>query len=59
MAKILTWRWKPEEKTDNAIDPAEKKKNRHHPRQREMFVKWQEKSYWNCEWVSELQVINK
>lgn len=52
MAKILTWRWKPEpnQSGDNT------KKGRSRQRQRELFVKWHDKSYWNCEWISELQV---
>lgn len=57
VAKILTWRWKPEPNVEGATDADAKKKNRHRHRQREMFVKWADMSYWHCEWVSELQVI--
>ncbi|XP_022245679.1 chromodomain-helicase-DNA-binding protein Mi-2 homolog isoform X2 [Limulus polyphemus] len=67
--KILTWRWaetsKPEseeskkeegEKDDiPATQPSTSKKNRQKP-MREFFVKWADKSYWHCSWVSELQL---
>ncbi|CAH0765490.1 unnamed protein product [Bemisia tabaci] len=59
VAKILTWRWckqedPPEEKPAEDGKPA--KKTRKPPRQREFFVKWHEKSYWKCDWLSELQM---
>ncbi|XP_049867284.1 chromodomain-helicase-DNA-binding protein Mi-2 homolog isoform X1 [Pectinophora gossypiella] len=44
VAKILTWRWKEQ--------PAKSKA----PRSREFFVKWHERSYWHCSWISEIQL---
>ncbi|KAL4714068.1 hypothetical protein ACJJTC_008422 [Scirpophaga incertulas] len=44
VAKILTWRWK---------DTSSKSKA---PRAREFFVKWHERSYWHCSWISEIQL---
>ncbi|XP_037973931.2 chromodomain-helicase-DNA-binding protein Mi-2 homolog isoform X1 [Plutella xylostella] len=41
--KILTWRWKEQGKSKAA-------------RSREFFVKWHERSYWHCSWISELQL---
>lgn len=48
----MTWRFKPEPNQPN--DATKKKGSRH--RQRELFVKWHDLSYWHCDWVSELQV---
>ncbi|XP_063359709.1 chromodomain-helicase-DNA-binding protein Mi-2 homolog [Cydia amplana] len=42
--KILTWRWKEHSAKSKA------------PREREFFVKWLERSYWHCSWISELQL---
>ncbi|XP_066997701.2 chromodomain-helicase-DNA-binding protein Mi-2 homolog isoform X3 [Anabrus simplex] len=60
VAKILTWRWKA---SHNELDhkpseePSTSKKPPRAPKpQREFFVKWHEKSYWHCDWVSELQM---
>ncbi|XP_045533776.1 chromodomain-helicase-DNA-binding protein Mi-2 homolog isoform X1 [Papilio machaon] len=44
VAKILTWRW---------LESAGKTKA---PRTREFFVKWHERSYWHCSWISEIQL---
>uniref|UniRef100_A0A1B6DUE7 Chromodomain-helicase-DNA-binding protein Mi-2 homolog n=1 Tax=Clastoptera arizonana TaxID=38151 RepID=A0A1B6DUE7_9HEMI len=58
VSKILTWRWaksKLEEKSPEEATSS-KKGLRNRPRLREYFVKWAEKSYWHCEWVSELQL---
>ncbi|XP_065200189.1 chromodomain-helicase-DNA-binding protein Mi-2 homolog isoform X2 [Planococcus citri] len=52
VSKILTWRYKPDPNQTN--DASKKKSLRQRPR--EMFVKWHEKSYWDCEWISELQL---
>jgi len=55
--KILTWRWiekKEEPKNEEASTSG--KPARKPQRQREYFVKWFEKSYWHCSWVSELQL---
>lgn len=57
VAKVLTWRWKIEPHKEENADSLAKQKSRSNTRQRELFVKWHEKSYWNCEWISELQVI--
>jgi len=67
VAKILTWRWADSKKLENKDDddkpseePSTSKRPPRKPKpQREFFVKWHEKSYWHCEWVSELQVCNK
>lgn len=48
--RILTWRWK---KAEESEDEKPKKNKR---REREFFVKWKERSYWHCSWVSELQM---
>ncbi|XP_071446539.1 chromodomain-helicase-DNA-binding protein Mi-2 homolog isoform X2 [Hetaerina americana] len=56
VGKILTWRWlerKPDEKEKEEEEGS--KKGPPKP-QREFFVKWQEKSYWHCDWISELQL---
>ncbi|XP_047988172.1 LOW QUALITY PROTEIN: chromodomain-helicase-DNA-binding protein Mi-2 homolog [Leguminivora glycinivorella] len=42
--KILTWRWKEHSAKSKA------------PREREFFVKWLDRSYWHCSWISELQL---
>ncbi|CAH2242042.1 jg25818, partial [Pararge aegeria aegeria] len=44
VSKILTWRWR---------EPSAKSKA---PRSREFFVKWHERSYWHCSWISEIQL---
>ncbi|XP_063233226.1 chromodomain-helicase-DNA-binding protein Mi-2 homolog isoform X2 [Bacillus rossius redtenbacheri] len=58
--KILTWRWverpSPEEERPSEEPSTSKKPPRQPPRLREFFVKWNEKSYWHCSWVSELQM---
>lgn len=58
VTKILTWRWvddpscnKPSEEPSTS-----KKPPKNNQRRREFFVKWHEKSYWKCEWISELQL---
>ena len=56
VGKILTWRWvetKAEAKKEEAPAVPPRKTP---PRLREFFVKWHEKSYWHCSWVSELQL---
>lgn len=50
--KILTWRWK-EITVSNEASTSKKPKV---TRCREYFVKWHESSYWNCDWVTELQL---
>ncbi|XP_075237625.1 chromodomain-helicase-DNA-binding protein Mi-2 homolog isoform X3 [Lycorma delicatula] len=60
VAKILTWRWaqSPEDKAkaEDGSNGSSAKKSLRGPKQREYFVKWCEKSYWHCDWVSELQM---
>lgn len=57
VSKILTWRWvetknePPKEDVPAAVPPRKTP-----PRLREFFVKWHEKSYWHCSWISELQL---
>lgn len=57
VAKILTWRWSepipedpknPQASTSKGPPPQ--------PRVREYFIKWKDQSYWNCSWISELQL---
>ncbi|KAG8225258.1 hypothetical protein J437_LFUL006490 [Ladona fulva] len=55
VGKILTWRWmerKPggDDKEDDDGKKGPKKS------MREFFVKWAEKSYWHCGWITELQL---
>ncbi|XP_031349384.1 chromodomain-helicase-DNA-binding protein Mi-2 homolog isoform X2 [Photinus pyralis] len=52
--RILTWRWAEttEEKQDAASGTSKPKK----VRQREFFIKWAERSYWHCSWISEIQL---
>ncbi len=59
MHKILTWRYKAEAPEEPPVDLPPGKKHRPRPRQRELFVKWLDKSYWACEWISELQVCDQ
>ncbi|VVC33210.1 Hypothetical protein CINCED_3A015046 [Cinara cedri] len=60
VSKILTWRWKPipEDPNKPADEQSEKVNRRRNKqqRQREYFVKWQDQSYWKCDWVSEVQM---
>ncbi|XP_022176627.1 chromodomain-helicase-DNA-binding protein Mi-2 homolog isoform X2 [Myzus persicae] len=60
VSKILTWRWKPiPEDPNKPVDEQSEKINRRRnkqQRQREYFVKWQDQSYWKCDWVSEVQM---
>ncbi|XP_050310914.1 chromodomain-helicase-DNA-binding protein Mi-2 homolog [Anthonomus grandis grandis] len=49
-AKILTWRW-----SEVEIPSKDKKEVTKH-RRREFFVKWHERSYWHCSWITELQL---
>ncbi|XP_070491390.1 LOW QUALITY PROTEIN: chromodomain-helicase-DNA-binding protein Mi-2 homolog [Chironomus tepperi] len=57
VAKILTWRWaepvpedpkNPQASTSKGPPPQ--------ARQREYFIKWKDLSYWNCSWITELQL---
>ncbi|XP_050421569.1 chromodomain-helicase-DNA-binding protein Mi-2 homolog [Adelges cooleyi] len=61
VSKILTWRWKPvpEDTSVKPVDEQQARINRRRnkqQRQREYFVKWQDQSYWKCDWVSEVQM---
>ena len=56
VAKILTWRW-----TETVIDEANPKPStsKSQPtvqRSREYFVKWKDRSYWHCDWITEMQL---
>lgn len=47
------------EDANKPVDEQTEKINRRRnkqQRQREYFVKWQDQSYWKCDWVSEVQV---
>ncbi|GBP65125.1 Chromodomain-helicase-DNA-binding protein Mi-2 homolog [Eumeta japonica] len=46
--KILTWRWDSPQSGQSGKSKA--------PRSREFFVKWHERSYWHCSWITELQL---
>lgn len=50
VSKILTWRW-----TEKPLDGAEGSSKKG-PRRREYFVKWHERSYWHCDWITEMQL---
>uniref|UniRef100_A0A182N9R5 Chromodomain-helicase-DNA-binding protein Mi-2 homolog n=1 Tax=Anopheles dirus TaxID=7168 RepID=A0A182N9R5_9DIPT len=52
--KILTWRWT--DKPINPDEPSTSKGGGGVTRRREYFVKWVEKSYWHCDWITELQL---
>ena len=55
VAKILTWRWK--EVNDPPSEEPSTSKAASKPRRiREFFVKWADRSYWYCDWVTELQL---
>ncbi|KAL0268514.1 UNVERIFIED_CONTAM: hypothetical protein PYX00_010429 [Menopon gallinae] len=60
VSKILTWRWAETPQQDKPAEEANTSTSKRAPRQprrlREYFVKWAEKSYWHCAWVSELQL---
>lgn len=58
VSKILTWRWveTKEEPAKDKVETAEATPRKTPPRLREFFVKWHEKSYWHCSWISELQL---
>lgn len=53
----MTWRWaetKPEPPKEEGAAAAPPRKAP--PKLREFYVKWHEKSYWHCSWISELQL---
>ncbi|KAK9704369.1 CHD subfamily II, SANT-like domain [Popillia japonica] len=57
VTKLLTWKWvddpiKPEDQAAVAGTNKKPKQQRH----REFFVKWHERSYWHCSWITELQL---
>ncbi|XP_014214280.1 chromodomain-helicase-DNA-binding protein Mi-2 homolog isoform X2 [Copidosoma floridanum] len=54
VAKILTWRWKTVDPTGD--EPSTSKAAAKPRRIREFFVKWTDRSYWECDWVTELQL---
>jgi len=56
--KILTWRWvyHPEPKVPEGEASSSTAKKKQPRRSREFFIKWHEKSYWHCDWVSEIQL---
>ncbi|XP_046678885.1 LOW QUALITY PROTEIN: chromodomain-helicase-DNA-binding protein Mi-2 homolog [Homalodisca vitripennis] len=56
--KILTWRWVnvPDNKATEEASSSTTSKKKRPTRTREYFVKWYEKSYWHCDWVSEIQM---
>ncbi|XP_044753178.1 chromodomain-helicase-DNA-binding protein Mi-2 homolog isoform X2 [Coccinella septempunctata] len=49
VAKLLTWKWV-EDKSKEGDDKGRV------TRRREFFVKWHERSYWHCDWITELQL---
>ncbi|XP_066991467.2 chromodomain-helicase-DNA-binding protein Mi-2 homolog isoform X1 [Anabrus simplex] len=56
--KILTWRWVEDdrESKDKPLEEPSTSRQKQHQRRREFFVKWHEKSYWHCKWLSELEM---
>ena len=53
VAKILTWRWKEVTDPSDEASTSDPPKTR---RIREFFIKWAERSYWDCDWITELQL---
>lgn len=51
MAKILSWRW-----TDVPLEGPSTSTSTGTVRRREYFIKWQNQSYWKCDWASEMQL---
>lgn len=51
MAKILCWRW-----TDVPLEGPSTSSSSGTVRRREYFIKWQNQSYWKCDWASEMQL---
>lgn len=51
MAKILSWRW-----TDVPLEGPSTSSSTGTIRRREYFIKWQNQSYWKCDWASEMQL---
>ncbi|XP_008217034.1 chromodomain-helicase-DNA-binding protein Mi-2 homolog isoform X4 [Nasonia vitripennis] len=57
VAKILTWRWKEVMDPPSEEPSTSKASSSGKPRKiREFFVKWVDRSYWYCDWVTELQL---
>ncbi|KAK7482613.1 hypothetical protein BaRGS_00026112 [Batillaria attramentaria] len=55
VSKILTWRWaKPPENEDELDHTHHENVKKTNKQQREFFVKWLDKCYWHCDWISEL-----
>lgn len=52
VARILTWRWVEADEKDSSGGPNKTKK----VKRRQFFVKWHERSYWHCSWISEIQI---
>lgn len=55
--KILIWRWQELSDEEKKLMESVADCKRKPPRQREYFVKYHDMSYWNCDWVTELQVL--
>ncbi|XP_059476340.1 chromodomain-helicase-DNA-binding protein Mi-2 homolog isoform X2 [Neocloeon triangulifer] len=56
VSKILTWRWVEKKDVEDKKNEEQTVKKRNAKRQREFFVKWADKSYWHCSWITELQM---
>jgi chromodomain-helicase-DNA-binding protein 4 len=52
--KILTWRWK--DVPADPDKPSTSKSKQSVQREREYFVKWHDRSYWHCSWVTAFQL---
>lgn len=52
----MFWRWVEDLNQKPSEEPSTSKKPPKKQRAREFFVKWHEKSYWKCSWISELQL---
>lgn len=57
VAKILTWRWSEPIPEDPNNPQASTSKAQPVPqRTREYLIKWKDRSYWHCSWITELQL---
>ncbi|KAF5307970.1 hypothetical protein FQR65_LT06537 [Abscondita terminalis] len=52
VTRILTWRWIEADEKDSSAGSNKTKK----VKRREFLVKWHERSYWHCSWITEIQL---
>ena len=57
VGKILTWRWsEPIPEDPNNPQASTSKAQPVLQRTREYFIKWKDRSFWHCSWITELQL---